>query len=191
MPFKCRQCPHREFNSRTALFQHYRQSIGHPFCLECDKYYSTTEAFEAASSIHPNCSRCGKGFLNAQALPHHYIESAQHPSCAQCIVGFKDDVAYNAHGAAEHADRRCTECQRQFNTKDELKDHFNKSVAHPKCTKCKVGFLDDTALDKVGQVYSSPKIMVLIIRAALYGGTSLAAAYGDRPRSAAQGNFCC
>ncbi|KAJ7253689.1 hypothetical protein B0H12DRAFT_576556 [Mycena haematopus] len=204
--FKCRQCPTREFNSRVALLQHFRQSTPsqHPFCVQCDKYCSTQEGLDThnrihhppfecttchstfqsqssledhyrgkASSIHPNCLRCGKGFFNASAvdehfknahplaqclcghkifeedLPAHYTESMHHPTCVQCATGFKDDAAYNAHNIAEHPECRCTPCLRQFNSKTELQDHFDASDLHPKCLKCgTVGFFNDAALNE-------------------------------------------
>ncbi|KAJ7264860.1 hypothetical protein B0H12DRAFT_212016 [Mycena haematopus] len=203
--YKCRQCPTREFVSRVALFQHYRQSTPgqHPFCVPCDKYFNTKEGLDAhnwndhqfecttcqqkfhtqssledhyrgkASTIHPNCSRCGKGFFNASAvdehfkeahpseqcpcghnifvedLPRHYTESIHHPTCLRCATGFKDDAAYNAHGAAEHPECRCTQCLRQFNSQKELQDHFDASDFHPKCLKCgKVGFRNDASLNE-------------------------------------------
>ncbi|KAJ7322901.1 hypothetical protein DFH08DRAFT_712046 [Mycena albidolilacea] len=155
--FKCRQCPQREFNSRTALYQHYRTTAGHPFCNECNKLFLTQASLEdhyrgKASTVHPNCPRCGKGFFNTPAdLPRHYTDSIQHPTCLVCTIGFKDDAAYSAHGAAEHPECRCTLCTRQFLSKDELKAHLNTSDLHPKCTQCKFGFMDDGALDEVSE----------------------------------------
>ncbi|KAJ7885164.1 hypothetical protein B0H14DRAFT_1367337 [Mycena olivaceomarginata] len=201
--FKCRQCPQREFNSRTALYQHYRTTAGHPFCNECNKLFHNDEGLEAhiatdhpqffcttcqqsfltqaslddhyrgkASTVHPNCPRCGKGFFNTRTvdehfkeahptencvcgrriyvedLPRHYTDSIEHPTCLLCTIGFKDDAAYSAHCVAEHPEYRCTLCTRQFHTKDELKAHLNTSDLHPKCTQCKFGFMDDGALDE-------------------------------------------
>ncbi|KAJ7141358.1 hypothetical protein C8R44DRAFT_693177 [Mycena epipterygia] len=207
MPFKCRQCPHREFATRTALQQHYRASIGHHFCHVCDLRFNDQPSFEAhnaathpefecttckqvfltqtaleahyrgkASSIHPNCPRCGKGFLNQRCLSEHqqtahptvictcgvrileedlaihYLNSVMHPSCTKCGIGFKDDAAYDGHGDVVHSDSRCAVCRRQFPNLDELGHHFVSSPDHPNCNKCDtpVGFLDDAALHNVG-----------------------------------------
>ncbi|KAJ7098325.1 hypothetical protein C8R44DRAFT_888948 [Mycena epipterygia] len=150
--FECTTCK-TAFNMQAALDDHYR---GKP------------------STVHPNCSRCGKGFFNKECLEKHihavhpqvkctcgvyvckedlaahYWESVEHPSCGQCSISFKDNAAYHAHLVAVHADSSCTACHpnRLFSTPEDLKDHFLASPLHPQCTQCPtpVGFLDDAAL---------------------------------------------
>ncbi|KAJ6501885.1 hypothetical protein C8R45DRAFT_861516, partial [Mycena sanguinolenta] len=175
-PF-CARCD-KYCNTQEGLDAH--NAVEHPpfECTLCCQSFQTQLSLEdhyrgKAATIHPKCSRCGKGFFNARAvdehfkdahpleqcpcgrkifvedLPHHYTESMHHPTCLQCVTGFRDDAAYNAHGAAKHADSRCTQCVRQFNNPKELQDHFAASDFHPKCLKCgKVGFRDDASLNE-------------------------------------------
>ncbi|KAJ6616431.1 hypothetical protein B0H10DRAFT_1394625 [Mycena sp. CBHHK59/15] len=149
MTFKCRQCPHREFISKTALHQHYRMSIGHPFCVDCDRYFVTQESLETHNAtVHSpyECIKCHVSFMTQSSLEDHYRGKPIHPNCPRCGKGFKDQKAANEHYEAAHPRTMCT-CGREFHDED-LPAHYLNSSSHPACVLCNVGLKDDAAYDE-------------------------------------------
>ncbi|KAK7059680.1 hypothetical protein R3P38DRAFT_3168140 [Favolaschia claudopus] len=225
MAFKCRQCPHREFISRAALIQHRQSpghpcctqcgkycnsqeeleahtASDHPefACRKCKQNFLTQASLEdhyrgKAATIHPKCSRCGKGFFDAAAnaehlkaahpiedcscnnpiyvdeLQQHYLTSTSHPTCLTCTIGFKDDVALNAHNAEAHPECRCNLCDRQFPSEELVKSHFDVASVHPKCPICKLGFFDDRALKEHVLAAHTPPPPVGYVQVPAYKGT--------------------
>ncbi|KAJ6572031.1 hypothetical protein B0H19DRAFT_1132293 [Mycena capillaripes] len=151
MTFKCRQCPQREFNSRTALFQHYRQSTGHPFCLKCDKYFNDQEQFQNHKATdHPEfeCTLCKVAFYTQSSLDDHFRGKATHPNCPRCHKGFFNQQAAAEHFKAAHPLIKCS-CGCSF-YQEEFAHHYVESPQHPKCMLCIVGFKDDDAYNAHG-----------------------------------------
>ncbi|KAJ7705781.1 hypothetical protein B0H16DRAFT_1826416 [Mycena metata] len=165
--FTCTICRGKTFGTQSSLDDHYR---GKP------------------AAIHPNCDRCGKGFLNDSGLndhvlvdhpkskccygtifdddlPLHYRESVNHPKCLTCGIGFKDDKLHRAHATAEHGDLHCTICQRQFATRTHLAEHFKTADVHPLCAPCGMGFLDDAAF--IEHLSAAEHIIVRCLHSAL------------------------
>ncbi|KAJ7138425.1 hypothetical protein C8R43DRAFT_859678, partial [Mycena crocata] len=146
--FKCRKCGQREFISRNALHQHYRQAPGHYFCTHCELCFNDQEALESHNATaHPDfkCTICEVYFSTQSSLEDHYRGKAPaiHPKCPRCGRGCFNQAALTEHLVAEHSERRCVVCRRQFFTVDELNKHFALSPIHARCSKCEMGFVDD------------------------------------------------
>ncbi|KAJ7033164.1 hypothetical protein C8F04DRAFT_1105326 [Mycena alexandri] len=146
--YKCTQCPEKVFNSRSALFQHYRQAAQHPFCAQCQKYCHDNAGLDAHNAIaHPEfkCTLCkGKPFLTQSSLEDHYRgkPAAIHPNCDRCGKGFFSKRILDDHVSADHPKTKC--CGRTI-FDDDLPEHYRESVHHPKCDTCGIGFKGDEA----------------------------------------------
>ncbi|KAJ7723383.1 hypothetical protein B0H16DRAFT_1334147, partial [Mycena metata] len=152
-PFKCTVtgCKGKTFLTQSSLDDHYRGKPAHPNCDRCGKGFLNKRVLDDhVSTDHPKTKCCGRTIFDDE-LQEHYRESTHHPKCDTCGIGFKDDEAYNTHAAEVHADLHCTKCRRQFATRVDLEQHFKTSSVHPECAQCGVGFLNDAAFNEVGR----------------------------------------
>ncbi|KAJ7636974.1 hypothetical protein FB45DRAFT_907922 [Roridomyces roridus] len=198
-----------DLNEHTTEMHRPHPPVTHTYCTKCKAPFGTTASLEdhyrgKPNAVHPNCSRCGKGFfdkrvldehlksahpqvlccevqLYADELSKHYKDSGRHPSCEVCDLGFKDDAVHTAHEAQEHAELRCTRCSRQFNSADELGNHFWVSVKHPKCELCECGFPDEHALIQHNDEAHSVSSKVDLDSLPDFGGLALQTQPLERP----------
>ncbi|KAJ6630260.1 hypothetical protein B0H10DRAFT_1939042 [Mycena sp. CBHHK59/15] len=149
MVIRCRQCPTREFGTKTALSQHYRMAPGHCVCVDCDRYFSDEETYIVHRvTAHPQfeCTTCNCKFVTQSSLEDHYKGKAIHPNCPRCGKGFKEQKDVNKHYKATHPRTLCP-CGGSFYIED-LAAHYLGSPDHRSCVSCNVGFKDDTAYDE-------------------------------------------
>ena len=119
---------------------------------------------------HPptyDCITCNKSFHAPFALEDHYRGSQIHPNCVRCGRGFLDDIAreevrysfslliYNArfmsmqHLRVAHTKSACGPCGGVLVYDDALPQHYSDSPNHPSCLRCCQGFKDDSAYSEV------------------------------------------
>jgi hypothetical protein len=64
---------------------------------------------------HPKAYRCGdcrhRIYRSLSALREHYRGSAKHPNCSQCGVGCRDENALNEHVKTKHSGAWCRGCE--------------------------------------------------------------------------------
>ncbi|KAF7364043.1 hypothetical protein MSAN_01063000 [Mycena sanguinolenta] len=142
-PF-CVRCD-KYCNTQEGLDAH--NAIEHPpfECTICRQIFQTQSSLEdhyrgKAATIHPNCSRCGKGFFDARALD----EASPSPRLLRWIL------MYLQHFKEAHPLEQCP-CGRKIFVED-LPHHYTESVHHPTCLPCVTGFKDDAAYNAHGVV---------------------------------------
>jgi len=125
---------------------------------------------------HPptyDCIACTKSFHAPFALEDHYRGSQNHPNCVRCGRGFLDDAAREEVGSifvplfffffetrlqhlrVAHPKVPCGPCGGIVLYEDALPQHYSDSSNHPSCLRCNKGFKDDSAYSEV----SSPFIV--------------------------------
>ncbi|KAF9448582.1 hypothetical protein P691DRAFT_35477 [Macrolepiota fuliginosa MF-IS2] len=149
----CPTCDNRPFATKEALLQHVRTSSNpHPFCLACDRRFSSELAYNAhMAAKHPptfDCLKCGKQYSSQFALEGHYRGHTDHPNCPVCGKGFYDNAALTAHIGDTHNDLWCSTCNLRFESVATANEHYTTSPVHPKCGHCGVGFRDGDVLEK-------------------------------------------
>lgn len=154
----CPTCDNRPFATKEALLQHVRTSSNpHPFCLACDRRFSSELAYNAhMAAKHPptfDCLKCRKQYSSQFALDGHYRGHTDHPNCPVCGKGFYDNGALTAHARETHTDLWCNICNLRFETTTAANEHYTTSPAHPKCRICGVSFRDEDMLEKHSHVH--------------------------------------
>ncbi|KAJ7629944.1 hypothetical protein DFH06DRAFT_933012, partial [Mycena polygramma] len=111
-------------------------------CTTCNIAFLTHASLEdhylgKASTIHPKCSRCGKGFFNATEV----IEAR--PS-AELLP---HDLSLQ-HFKTVHPKILCPKPCGQETFKEDLENHYRESTHHPTCLICLANLKDDTAYNE-------------------------------------------
>ncbi|KXN86657.1 Zinc finger and BTB domain-containing protein 24 [Leucoagaricus sp. SymC.cos] len=150
----CPTCDNRPFATKEALLQHVRTSSNpHPFCLACDRRFSSELAYNAhMAAKHPptfDCLKCEKQYSSQFALEGHYRGHTDHPNCPVCGKGFYDNASLTTHVRETHNDLWCNTCNLRFETATAANEHYMTSPAHPKCRFCGARFRDEDMLEKV------------------------------------------
>ncbi|TFK61302.1 hypothetical protein BDN72DRAFT_828383 [Pluteus cervinus] len=78
----------------------------HPSCTLCNKRFTSTIGYNAhMAAKHPptfDCVKCERSFPAPFALEDHFRGSAAHPNCSLCGKGFVDGVAVEEHLRVDH-----------------------------------------------------------------------------------------
>ncbi|KAF9055757.1 hypothetical protein BJ165DRAFT_1335838 [Panaeolus papilionaceus] len=93
----CRCC-RKEFSSRKARTQHWRDIPSHPYCHLCEKHFRGKGLLNKhALSVHSEsyCTKCNLIFDTAIGLSRHHSRSVDHHYCAECEIDF--DTASGLH----------------------------------------------------------------------------------------------
>lgn len=119
----CRQHD-RDFKSEPGLHTHYRQSLDHHFCFECEE-----------------------DFDDEDELWDHSVED--HHACWDCHELFDSYSDLQQHDQEEHD--YCTPCGRDFQDGHSLQQHLNSKLHRPSTImcpgpKCNKSFISPAAL---------------------------------------------
>ncbi|EIN08922.1 hypothetical protein PUNSTDRAFT_134096 [Punctularia strigosozonata HHB-11173 SS5] len=154
----CQHCRERRFDTKEALQQHVRDSPGHPYCSDCDRFFADYQGYLShCDTKHPFLHRCcDKKFRTLNALAQHYYVSDQHPNCDICQKGFKSVQVRDKHLRERHSRRSCTSC-REMVSIDSLEEHYRTSPKHPLCAYCTFpkGFENEAEYEKHRNSYHS------------------------------------
>ena len=154
----------RGFRDFFSLHQH-RQAKKHGYCLHCNRYFKSDEAFEQhCNALHSfPCGVCQRNFALATALRQHQ-EDTGHAHCRDCNRAFGSGEALNQHLTSSiHASHfHCCDCDRDFVSVNALNQHLADKIHKPKedvqlalaqdsswpCKECERDFANETALNQ-------------------------------------------
>ncbi|KAL1744163.1 hypothetical protein HDZ31DRAFT_64366 [Schizophyllum fasciatum] len=116
--YPCPTHPNSVFNTPEALEDHYRGSLSHPNCWRCGKGYLNEELMmEHHDAAHPNemCQMCGGHRIVYQdQQKKHWQQSRWHPTCERCGEGFYNSLAVLRHLRAGCGRETCEACGKVF-----------------------------------------------------------------------------
>uniref|UniRef100_D8QDS7 RING-type domain-containing protein n=1 Tax=Schizophyllum commune (strain H4-8 / FGSC 9210) TaxID=578458 RepID=D8QDS7_SCHCM len=99
--YPCPTHPESIFKTPEALEDHYRGHQAHPNCYRCGKGYLNEELMLAHhDSAHPSelCEMCGRHrLIYHDQRQKHWVQSRWHPTCERCGEGFYDLASMRAH----------------------------------------------------------------------------------------------
>ncbi|KAJ6469498.1 hypothetical protein C8R45DRAFT_1105350 [Mycena sanguinolenta] len=135
--FQCAECK-QLFSTPERLAAH--QATFHPRfpCTICKVSFAARSSLDdhyrgKTSFIHPNCSRCGKGFFDQRALDE----------ASPSVRDLCNLLTYLQHFQATHPKEKCP-CGHDIFVED-LAIHYKDSAQHPTCIQCGSGLKDDAA----------------------------------------------
>lgn len=113
-------------------------------CITCNKSFHAPFALEdhyRGSQNHPNCVRCGRGFLDAAAREEVGVFFPNFPPtyCSNFLQ----------HLRIAHPKVSCGPCGGIVIYEEALSQHYSDSSNHPSCLRCSNGFKDDSSYSEV------------------------------------------
>ena len=156
------------FNDRSTLEKHqtnvHDSKIFH--CLECDKWFRTTQSFDQHNQIHSNdlpykCSRCGKHFAASNSLQHHLkLHGEKKFACHTCGKAFVKKAHLEAHERTHSNVRpyKCSDCDKTYKYDGQLRIHRRYHTGQRfYCSICQKGFVDKADMKKHSAVHTDKK----------------------------------
>ncbi|XP_072014045.1 uncharacterized protein [Amphiura filiformis] len=171
-PFRCKQCPTKEFNVASLFLNHMKYKhpkidcpVTHAYtCDQCDvkfKWYNTVVNHNLTHSLYRPyiCDHdgCNKGFKNPQQLRSHKVThrgNRQKHICHICGAGLVSNTKLRRHMETVHSKSRpkpykCTYCNKSFLDKWRQNHHERLSHLNERpfvCEVCGKAFKENSAL---------------------------------------------